>query len=83
MYSDFLIGLRLQYACVMQSVNPNLMQGMHRMADDNAKVRTSIFIDKALVDRLKAQGDKNRRGWTVELVVLAEEALARREKASA
>lgn len=50
------------------------------MAADTEKVRTSIFIDAALVERLKAEGEKNRRGWTVELVVLAEEALARREK---
>lgn len=44
-------------------------------------IRTSIFIDKKVADRIKksAETAKPKRGWTIQMVLLAEEALDRRE----
>jgi hypothetical protein len=42
-------------------------------------VRSSIEVSTDLHARLKAEAEKDRRGWTHEVVVLAEEALAARE----
>lgn len=47
-----------------------------------AKVRTSIILDDATVERIKksAEGKKPARGWTVELVLLAEERLDEQDR---
>ena len=47
-----------------------------------AKVRTSVELDEALVERIKksAEGKKPPRGWTVELALLAEERLDQQDK---
>lgn len=49
------------------------------MADDN-KVRTSIILDQEDKEAFEAEGSANKRGWTVEMVILAKEGLAARQE---
>lgn len=46
-------------------------------------VKTSVSIDTETAAKIKASAAADGRGWTKQLVALAKEALASRERASA
>lgn len=44
------------------------------------EIRTSIRLPSELADKIKASGKEDGRAWTSQLVQLAKEALAARQK---